>query len=107
MNRSRTLPILLCIALCNAVVAQDLDKSISVSVFSGAMNYQGDVKPNNFTIEHSNLAAGITVRKPLHNLVSIRAGINVGKITAADRWNTEELKPRNLDFTTTIKEAYI
>ena len=30
----------------------------------------------------------------------------MGKIEAADRWNRDYLKSRNLNFTTTIKEAY-
>lgn len=106
MKPTRLLLLLFCISVYSSTYSQELDKSTTVSVFAGIMNYQGDVKPDNFTMDHSNLATGITVRKPINRWFSIRAGFNVGKITAADYWNTEDLKPRNLSFTTTIKEAY-
>ncbi len=86
--------------------SQELDRSTTISVFTGLMNYQGDVKPNNFTMAHSNLAVGVTIRKPLTRWISLRAGYNQGTISGSDSWNTDDLKPRNLSFTTDIKEAY-
>jgi opacity protein-like surface antigen len=86
--------------------SQELDKSASVSIFGGIINYQGDLKPNSFTLQHSNPAFGIAVRKPLNRWFTIRAGANMGKLEANDAWNRDYLKGRNLSFTTTIKEAY-
>lgn len=107
MKPTRFLTLLCCICMAGAACSQELDKSTTVSVFTGVMNYQGDVKPDNFTMTHSNLAVGITLRKPLTRWFSLRAGFNMGEITAADSWNTENLKPRNLSFATDIKEAYL
>ncbi|MBC7872836.1 MAG: outer membrane beta-barrel protein [Ferruginibacter sp.] len=101
------LPVILSIFICHQSHAQELDKSATISLFTGVMNYQGDVKPDNFTIDHSNLAVGISIRKPLNRWFAVRGGVNMGKISAADRWNSEDLKARNLSFTTTIKEAYL
>ena len=101
------LPVVLCFCICTSSKAQELDKSTTISVFSGCMNYQGDLKPKTFTIEHSSPAAGISIRKPLNQWFSVRGGFNIGTIKAADEWNDDNLRPRNLSFTTTIKEAYL
>ena len=71
------------------------------------MNYQGDLNPNSFTFKNSNFAAGIIIRKPLNRWFTLRAGINTGKIAAADHNNRDYLKQRNLSFTTSVKEAYV
>ncbi len=86
--------------------AQGPDNSTTVSFFTGAMNYQGDMNPNSFTFQHSGFTGGIIVRKPLGRWFALRAGATKGKIEAADRWNRDYLKPRNLDFTTAITEAH-
>lgn len=101
--------LLLCTAFCigfTRLSAQETDKSFSLSLFTGVINYQGDLQPGSFTFSHSNFAAGLSIRKPLNRWITARAGINYGTITAADSWNRDYLKPRNLSFTTTIKEAY-
>lgn len=89
-----------------ALVAQEQDRSATLSLFTGAINYQGDLNPSSFKFSHSNFAGGIIIRKPLSRLFTIRGGLSMGTITAADRWNRDYLKVRNLSFTTTIKEAY-
>ncbi len=71
------------------------------------MNYQGDLNPNSFSFQHSKFASGIIVRKPLNRWVTARASIFTGKLTAADSWNRDYLKPRNLSFTSSITEATI
>jgi hypothetical protein len=100
------IPVLLCINFCEPLYAQEQDKSVTIALFTGAINYQGDLNPNSFTFSHSNFAAGLVFRKPLNRWFTFRAGASIGKIEAADRWNRDYLKPRNLSFTTTIKEAY-
>jgi opacity protein-like surface antigen len=92
--------------LCTTTNAQELDKSPSISLFTGTINYQGDLNPNSFYFKHSNLALGLIIRKQLNRWFSVRAGITSGTIEAADSWNRDDLKSRNLSFTTTIKEAY-
>jgi opacity protein-like surface antigen len=103
----RALSLILCISIAHQSSAQELDRSTTISLFTGTINYQGDVNPNSFTFKHSNLATGLIIRKPLNRWFTVRAGVNMGKIEAADKWNRDYLKSRNLDFTTSIKEAYI
>src|SRR5687767_12995635 len=107
MKPNHLLTLVLCVGICQTAITQEFDKSSTISIFSGSMNYQGDVKPDNFTNDHSNFAAGITYRKPLNRWVTFRMGAHVGTITGNDQWNTEDLKPRNLNFTSTIKEAHL
>lgn len=95
--------LLLLSTLCHA---QEQDNSATVSLYAGTMNYQGDMNPSSFTFSHAQFSAGVIVRKPLGRWLAIRAGANMGKVKAADRWNRDYLKPRNLSFTSSIKEAY-
>ena len=95
-----------CILFCQFAFSQELDKSATISLFTGTINYQGDLNPNSFTFKHSNFAAGLLIRKPLNRWITLRAGANIGSVEAADRYNRDYLKPRNLSFFTSIKEAY-
>ena len=95
-----------CIYLPAAISSQDkFSKEPSISLFTGLINYQGDLNPNSFTIAHSKFAIGVTIRKPLSRWFTARAGVNIGNLEAADRYNRDYLKPRNLSFFTGIKEA--
>lgn len=86
--------------------SQEFDNSLTLSFFAGVINYQGDLNPNSFSFVHSNFAKGIIFKKPINRWFTFRAGVNIGKIEAADAWNRDYLKSRNLSFTTDIKEAY-
>lgn len=86
--------------------SQETDNSATISLFTGVINYQGDMNPSSFTFNHSNFSAGILIRKPVGRWFALRAGAVMGKVEAADRWNREYLKFRNLSFTTTIAEAH-
>jgi hypothetical protein len=94
------------ILFCQHTFSQDLDKSVTISLFTGIINYQGDMNPNSFTFRHSNFTTGLLIRKPINRWITLRAGANIGSIEAADRYNRDYLKPRNLSFFTSIKEAY-
>jgi hypothetical protein len=99
------LPLLLCIQL--PVLAQEeFSKQPSISLFTGIINYQGDLNPNSFTLGRSKFAIGATVRKPLNRWFTLRAGFNYGHLEAADRYNRNYLQYRNLSFHTTIEEAH-
>ena len=86
---------------------EETDRSATLSLFTGLMNYQGDLNPSSFKFTHSQFSGGIIVRKPLNRFFALRAGATIGTIKAADRWNRGYLKQRNLSFTTTVKEAYL
>ena len=103
----RTLTVILCLFFYQSSFSQEQDKSFTFSLFTGVMNYQGDLNPNSFTFKNSNFAAGIIIRKPLNRWFTVRGGINRGTIEAADRNNRDYLKQRNLSFFTTIQEGYI
>ena len=90
----------------NLQAQDETNRSATISLFTGLMNYQGDLNPSSFKFSHSNFTGGIIFRKPISSLLTIRAGVNMGTITAADKWNRDYLQQRNLSFTTTVKEAY-
>lgn len=107
MRCLRTIALLLLLSIKLPVLAQDeFSKEPTISLFTGLINYEGDLNPNSFTISHAKFAAGVIIRKPLNRWFTVRGGINVGHVEAADRYNRDYLKPRNLSFFTTIKEAY-
>ena len=84
---------------------QNESKATWLGVFIGKMNYQGDLNPNSFTFAHSKLTAAFTVRQSFNRWLSVKGGLAIGSIEAADRYNRDYLKKRNLSFYTTIKEA--
>lgn len=86
--------------------AQEFDKSSSLGLFAGAINYQGDLKPNSFTFQHSNLLLSLVLRKPLSRWFAVRGGISIGKVEGADRYNRDYLQTRNLSFATNLKEVF-
>ena len=86
--------------------AQVQTEKFSLGVFGGLINYQGDLNPNSFTISRSKAAVGLIARVKLHPNLSWRTGAAIGHIQAADQYNRDYLKPRNLSFNTTIKELH-
>lgn len=101
-----TLLLFLCIQLNCWSQDEEFSKQPSITVFTGIVNYQGDLNPNSFSLGHANFAAGVGIRKPLSRWFTARAGVTIGQIEAADRYNRDYLKARNLSFYTNIKEAY-
>ncbi len=95
-------------AFCQSffAAAQEFDTRSTLGVFVGAMNYQGDLKPNSFTFQHSNPIISLILRKPLNRWFAVRAGATVGKVEAADRYNRDYLQQRNLSFASGIKEIF-
>ena len=87
--------------------SQESSKVPYIGIFVGAMNYQGDLNPTSFKFSHSKLTGAVTFRKPINRWFSLKAGASIGKIEAADRYNRDYLKPRNLSVYTTVKEAYL
>ena len=85
--------------------SQDESKGIYIGLFVGKMNYQGDLNPNSFTFARSKFTTAVTVRQSLNRWISFKGGFAIGSIEAADKYNRDYLKPRNLSFFTTIKEA--
>ena len=84
---------------------QKIDRQLRLRFLGGFMNYQGDLNPTSFSLSHSRFAAGIAIVKPLNRWFSLRAGFTTGKVEAADRYNRDYLKPRNLSFFSTLTEV--
>ena len=97
----------LCSILSISLSAQEFDKQPTIGVFIGQMNYQGDLNPSSFKFSHSKFTASVNIRKPLNRWLTLRAGAGIGSIEAADRYNRDYLKPRNLSFHSSIKEANV
>ena len=106
MKNLKAIPAFLCLLFYEHAFCQERDKSTTIALFTGIINYQGDLNPNSFTFRHSHFTTGLIIHKPLNRWLSLRAGANIGRIEAADRYNRDYLKPRNLSFFTSIKEAY-
>jgi hypothetical protein len=85
--------------------SQNETKGTWLGVFVGKMNYQGDLNPNSFKFSHSKPMVAVSVRQSINRWISLKGGFAIGSIEAADRYNRDYLKPRNLSFYTTIKEA--
>ena len=85
--------------------SQNENKGTWLGVFVGKMNYQGDLNPSSFKFSHSKVTAAVSIRQAINRWVSLKAGFAIGGIEAADRYNRDYLKPRNLSFYTSIKEA--
>jgi hypothetical protein len=105
-TKTITLLLLLCFQLNAWSQDEEFSKVPSLAIFTGLVNYQGDLNPNSFTIGHSKFTVGVSIHKPLSRWFAARAGFNFGQLEAADRYNRDYLKSRNLSFFTSLKEAY-
>lgn len=106
--KNKTLQLfLILLTSCTALKAQDVDYSPWIGVFGGIVSYQGDLQPNSFDFKRSNGMFSLSLRQPLSNKLSVRAGVGIGSLSAADRYNRDYLKPRNLSFKTNIQEAFL
>ena len=106
MATLKTIALSIALFLCLSSREQVRVSDATLSIFTGTINYEGDLKPNSFTFNHSNIAVSVVLRKPLNKWLSWRAGASIGKIEGADRYNRDYLKPRNLSFYSNIKEVY-
>ncbi|MER3471330.1 MAG: hypothetical protein C4330_08345 [Chitinophagaceae bacterium] len=99
-----TLVLFLSTILANA--QDDFSYVPSVGVYTGIINYEGDLKPNSFTFQHSNFFFSLYLHQPILPHIVWRLGGSIGKLEAADRYNRDYLKSRNLSFYTNIQELY-
>src|SRR4051794_22958891 len=54
--------------------AQEVDKEPAIGIYTGMINYEGDLKPNSFTFQHSNYFFSLFFRKPLNRWITWRSG---------------------------------
>jgi hypothetical protein len=85
----------------------DWQRGTTLGVTSGALSYQGDLQPNSFSFSQSSFFAGLYVRQPLVQRLSVKAGVNRGRLYAEDKNNRDYLKVRNLSFYTHLTEGLL
>ena len=99
---------LFCILFLSFVYGQEpFKKGIHLGIFGGMVNYQGDLQPNSFAFARSKIMSGAWVRIPINNRISIKTGINSGKLGATDAKNRDYLRQRNLSFHSNLQEAFL
>lgn len=78
---------------------------LTVGVFVGLSNYQGDLVDKLFTPQSTKAAAGVTATYEIAEHWSLRGGLLFTKLTGNDKYNPKTyLQARNLNFTTSITE---
>lgn len=77
-------------------------QNLSLDVYGGITNYQGDLQDKQFTFSQSHLAGGIGLSYSLTDHFSVRSAFTLGKVSADDRFTKNRI--RNLNFTTNISE---
>ena len=95
-----------CMLIMHNVSSQEFDNTPSVGITSGLMNYQGDIHPTSFTFRQSNPYLSLFIKQPITRHLSFKAGFGFGKVQGDDKYNRDYLQKRNLNFYTSIKEAY-
>ncbi|MFT3823488.1 MAG: DUF6089 family protein [Chitinophagaceae bacterium] len=79
---------------------------LHLNFFGGISNYEGDLQEKYFTMQQSNLAAGLGLQYDITNHLAVRLGFNYGKVEGNDKEATKEvLRARNLSFQTKIAEV--
>lgn len=108
MKNNTLLLLLFLFTNCTLLRAQEeVDYTPWLGIFGGIVSYQGDLQPTSFDFERARPMFSISLRQPLSNKFSVRAGFSVGSVAATDRHNRGYLKPRNLSFRTDIQEAFL
>lgn len=85
-----------------AVSAQRL----SVNVFGGFSNYQGDLQDKRFTLNQAHAAFGVGLGYEITPKIAARANVTVGKISGDDKQNPRNAA-RNLNFITGIMDIHL
>ena len=84
--------------------AQDWEAEIMI----GIAGYQGDLTKRHFALRTLRPATNVNIKYNIGNVVVLRTGIVIGKVTGNDKYNKQaDLKARNLNFQSNIFEANI
>jgi len=82
-----------------AVKAQD----VSLDIFGGFSNYQGDLQDKKFSLNQAHAAFGAGITYAISEKFNVRGGFTVGKISGDDK-KSETNKSRNLNFSSPVSE---
>ncbi len=82
-------------------------QQVSLDLFGGLSNYQGDLQTKRFTTDQSRGAFGIGLRYGLTDHFDVRTNFTYARIGAADKFDKSDatLRARNLSFESKITEG--
>ncbi len=80
-------------------------QNLSIDLYGGAMNYQGDLQDARYTFSQSHFSGGVGLSYALSDHFSIRGSLLIGKVSADDKYSRN--KARNLNFTSSITEGQL
>lgn len=78
---------------------------LSVDLFGGSSNYQGDLQDKRFTFSQAHLAGGIGLTYDLSDHFALRTGILFGKVSGDDKKGRNQI--RNLNFSSSITDGHL
>ena len=78
-------------------------QKLSLDLYGGVMNYQGDLQDNQYTFSQGHLSGGLGLSYSVTDHIAIRTAFTLGKISADDKF-TKLKTVRNLNFTSSISE---
>ena len=80
-------------------------QKLSIDLYGGAMNYQGDLQDARYTFSQSHFSGGLGLSYALSDHFSVRGSLLVGKVSADDKYDKN--KSRNLNFSSSITEGQL
>jgi hypothetical protein len=80
-------------------------QKLSIDLYGGAMNYQGDLQDARYTFQQSHFSGGLGLSYALSDHFSLRGSLLVGKVSADDKYGRN--KARNLNFASSITEGQL
>ena len=89
-----------------AVASTGFSQKVSLNLFLGTSNYEGDLQANFFTFTQPGLAIGGGLSYHLSDKVSIRGGVTFAKVAADDKKNPK-VYFRNLNFKSSLQEFHL
>lgn len=89
-----------------AIAAISFSQKVSLNLFLGTSNYEGDLQANFFTFTQPGLALGGGLSYQVSDKIFIRGGVTFAKIEADDKKNPK-VYFRNLNFKSSIQEFHI
>ncbi|WP_336514313.1 DUF6089 family protein [Pollutibacter soli] len=95
------------VAICCIAVGSKAQR-LSVELFGGLSNYQGDIKEQRYTFHGSKPAVGLGMSYAITNHISVRGLFSFTRLSATDKDNSDPyLLARNLDFSNNIVELSV
>ncbi|MEO5499822.1 MAG: DUF6089 family protein [Ginsengibacter sp.] len=88
-----------------ACVSNAQAQKLSIDLYGGAMNYQGDLQDSRYTFNQSHLSGGLGLSYELSDHFSLRGSLLLGKVSADDKYGRN--KDRNLNFASSITEGQL